>query len=123
MRFDLNSHILLAIDSAIEEKVIPSIRNVLESQNTHLDLRSDGLHPNTFEQVRPHRDLRSDGPHQQIAGKTSLDVKKDFPRSVGTNSNHINCQRENSLDSYHSDEDDGYDNTLGSMNNFAYLKK
>ena len=38
MRPDLNSHILCPIDSAIEEKVIPNIRNVLESQNTHLDL-------------------------------------------------------------------------------------
>ena len=80
MRSDLNSHILSAIDSAIEEKVIPSISNVLESQSTHLDLRSDGPHPGTFNQVRPHRDLRLDGPHQQIAGKTSLDVKKDLPR-------------------------------------------
>ena len=109
MRSDPNSQILSAIGSAIEEKVIPSIRNVLESQNTHLDQRSDGPHPSSFEQVRPHRDLRSDGPHQQIAGKTSLDVKKDFPRSVGTNSNHINRQRENSVDSYQSDEDEGYD--------------
>ena len=109
MRSDPNSHILSAIDSAIEEKVIPSIRNVLESQNTHLDLRSDGPHPGTFNQVRPHRDLRLDGPHQQIAGKTSLDVKKDLPRSVATNSNQINRQRENPVDSYQSDEDDGYD--------------
>ena len=112
MRSDLNSHISNAIDSAIEERVIPSIRNVLESQNTHLDLRSDGPHPNTFDRVRPHRDQRSDGPNQQIAGRTSLDVKKDFPRSVETNSNHINRQRENSVDSYHSDEDDGYDTVV-----------
>ena len=113
MRSDLNSHILNAIDSEIEEKVIPSIRNVLESQNTHLDLRSDGPHPNTFEQVRPHRDLRSDGPHQQIGGKASLDVKKDFPRSIETNSNQINRQRENSVDSYQRDEDDDYDMVTG----------
>ena len=90
MRSDLHSHLFSAIDSAIEEKVIPSIRNVLESQNTHLGLRSDGPHPNTFEQVRPHRDLRSEGPHQQIAGKASLDVKRDFPSSIETNGNQIN---------------------------------
>ena len=113
MRSDLNLHILSAIDSAIEEKVIPSIRNVLASQNSHLDLRSDGPHPNTFEQVRPHKDLRSDGPHQQIAGKAPLDVKSDFPRSLETNGNQINCQRENSVDSYQSDEDDGYDMVTG----------
>ena len=113
VRSDIKSHILSAIDSAIEEKVIPSIRNVLESQNTHLDLRSDGPHPSTFDQVRPHRDLRSDGPHQQIAGKTLLDVRKDFPRSVEMNSNQKNRQRENSVDSYQSDEDDGYDMVTG----------
>ena len=59
MRSDLNSQILDAIDSAIEEKVIPSIRNALESQNstknTNRDLRSDGPHPSTFGQVRPQR--------------------------------------------------------------------
>ena len=86
MKSDLNSHILNTIDSAIEERVIPSIRNELESQNstenTNLDRRSDGPHPSTFSQVRPQRDLRSDGPHQQIVGKASQDAKKDFPRLV-----------------------------------------
>ena len=98
MRSDLNSHILNAIDSAIEEKVIPSIRDALESQNstknTNSDLRSDGPHPSTFGQVRPQRDFRSVGPQQQIAGKASQDAKKDFPRLVTMTSNQINHQRE-----------------------------
>ena len=115
MKSDLNSHILSAIDSAIEEKVISSIRNALESQNstenTNLVLRSDGLHPSTFSQVHPQRELRSDGPHQQIADKASQDAKKDFPRFVAMSSNQINHQRENSVDSYRSDDENGYDST------------
>ena len=75
MKSDLNSHILKVIDSAIEEKVIPSIRNALGGQNsaenTNLDLRSDGPHPSTFSQVGPQRDLRSIGPHQGIVGKAA----------------------------------------------------
>ena len=136
MRSDLNSHILNAIDAAIEEKVIPSIRNALESQNstedTNLDLRSDGPHPSTFSHVRPQRnlrsdgphpstfshvrpqrDLRSDGPHQQTTGKASQDVKKDFPRSVAMSSNQIIHQSENSVDSYQSDDENGYDMVTG----------
>ena len=112
MKSDLNSHILNAIDSAIEEKVIPSIKDALENQNstenTNLDLRSDGPHPSTFSQVRPQRDLRSDGPHQQIAGKASQDVKKDFSRLVTMSSDQINHQRENSVVSYRSDDENGY---------------
>ena len=113
MRSDLSSRILEAIDSAIGKKVNPSIRNALENQNstenTNLDLRSDGPHPSTFSQVRPQRDHRSDGPHQQSTGKASQDVKKDFPRLVAMSSNRINHQRENSVDSYQSDDENGYD--------------
>ena len=117
MRSDLNSHILNAIDSAIEEKVIPSLRNALENQNstknTNTDLRSDGPHPITFGQVRPQWDLRSVGPQQQIAGKASQDTKKDFPRLVTMSSNQINHQRENSVDSCGSDDENGYDMVTG----------
>ena len=115
MRSDLNSHILNAIDSAIKEKVIPSLRNALESQNstknTIADLRSDGPHPSTFGRVRPQRDLRSVGPQQQIAGKASQEAKKDFPRLVTMSSNQINHQRENSVGSCGSDDENGYDST------------
>ena len=117
MRSDLNSHILNAIDSAIGEKVIPSIRNALESQNstenTNADLRSDGPHPSTFDQVRPQRDLRSVGPQQQVAGNASQDAKKDFPGLVTMSSNRMNHQRENSADSCGSDDELGYDMVTG----------
>ena len=117
MRSDLNSHILNAIDSAIEGKVIPSIRKALEIQNstknTNSDLRSDGPHQSTFGQIRPQRDLRSIGPRQQIAGKASQDAKKDFPRLVTMGSNQINHQRENSVDSCGSYDENGYDMVTG----------
>ena len=51
MKTDLNSHILNIINSAIEQKVIPSIKYAVASQNSAgnaiLDLRSDGPHPST----------------------------------------------------------------------------
>ena len=57
MKSDLNSHILDVINSAIKEKVIPSIKKAEggknSAKNTNLDLRSDGLDPNSFSQVRP----------------------------------------------------------------------
>ena len=108
MKSDLFSHILNVIDSAIEEKAIPSIRNTLGSQNlaenTNLDLRSDGPHPSTFSQVRPLRDRT-----RMIAGKAAQDAKKDFRRLVAMRSNRRNHQRENSVDSRKSDDEVGYD--------------
>ena len=45
MKSDLNSHILEVINSAIEEKILPSKENVIarnrEAKNTKWDLRSD----------------------------------------------------------------------------------
>ena len=117
MKSDLNTHMLNAIDSAIEKKVILSIRNGLGGQtlaeNTNMDLRSDGPHPSTFSQVCPQRDLRSKGPHQQIAVKVAQDTKKDFPRLVARSSNQTNQHRENAVDSNQSDDDDGYDMVTG----------
>ena len=55
MRSDLNSHISNAIDSANEERVIPSIRNVLESQNTQFEVFglevSSSAFPTSFRRV------------------------------------------------------------------------
>ena len=117
MKSDLNSHILNVFDSAIEEKVIPSIKFALGSQNsaenTNLDLRSDGQHPSTFSQVRPQRDLRSNGPDQEIAGKAAQDAEKDFPRLVAMSSNRKNHHRDNSMDSTQSGDEDGYDIVTG----------
>ena len=69
LKSDLNSHILDVNTSALEEKVLPSIKNALEiknpAKNTILDIRSDRPHPSIFSQVRPQRDLRSCGPHSE----------------------------------------------------------
>ena len=47
----MNSHILEAIYSAMEEKVLPSIQNAVRVQITHsnskVDLRLDGQQPNS----------------------------------------------------------------------------
>ena len=117
MKSDLNSHILNVMYSAIEEKLIPSIRNALRGKNLadnmNPDLRSDGPHPSSFSSVRPQRDFRSIGPHQEFAGRAAQDTRKDFLRLVARSSNHRNHQKENSVDSRQSDVDDGYDMLTG----------
>ena len=85
-----NSHILDVINSAIEEKLIPSIKKAMWSQNsaknTNLDFRANGLHPEKVSQVA------------QVA-------QKDFPRLVAMSCNQIKHRRENSVDSNQSDDD------------------
>ena len=113
---DLNSHIFDVINSAIEEKVIPSIKNAIGSQNsaknTNLVLRSDGPHPSNFSKMRAQRDFRSNGPHREKVSQAAQDAQKDFPRLVAMNSNQINHRRENSVDFNQSEDDDGYDTFL-----------
>ena len=103
MTDDLNTRILDAIDTAIEKRVIPSIRNAVGSQTssrkTNLDFRSDGPHPSNFSQVHLQRDFRSNGLHPQEVSQVAQDAQKDFPRLVAVSSNRINHHRENSLDS------------------------
>ena len=81
MKSDLNSHILDVINSAIEEKVIPSIKNAVGSQtsarNTNLDLRTHGPHPSNFSKVRPQRDFRSNGLHPEKVSQAAQDAQKD----------------------------------------------
>ena len=54
MKSDLHSHILDAINTAVQEKVTPSIKIAVGGQNsaknTNLELRSDGPHPSNFSQ-------------------------------------------------------------------------
>ena len=55
MSSDLNTRILDATNTAIENRMLPSIKNAVGGQNsarnTNLDLRSDVPHPNNFSQV------------------------------------------------------------------------
>ena len=111
LKADLNSHIVDVINSALEEKVIPGIKNAIECQNsdktTNLDLRSNGPHPSNFGQVRTQRDLRSNGLHPEKIIQVAQDAQKDFPRLVAMSSNRIHRCRENSTDSNQNDENDG----------------
>ena len=113
MTCDLNTRILDAINTAIENRVLPSIRNAVGSQNsskkTNLDLRSDGPHPSNFSQVHPQRDCRSNGQHPEDVSQVAHDAQTDFPRLVATSSNRINHHRKNSVDSHQSDDEYGYD--------------
>ena len=113
MKSDLNSHILEAINSAIESKILPSIRSVVESQNSaenlNLDLRSDGPHLSTYSESRPRWDLRSDGRHQEKVDKAAHNTRKGFPRLITTQNSHSIHHREDHEDSDQSDEENDYD--------------
>ena len=112
----LNSQISDVINSAIETRVLPSIKNAVKSQNltknTNLDLRSDGPHPSNSSQGWSQKDLRSNRPHRENAINTAVEVQNEFPRLFKARSDQINHYRENSVDSHHSDDEDGYDTHL-----------
>ena len=113
MRINLNSQILDVINSAIETKVLPSIKHAVKRQysakNTNLDLRSDGLQPSRFSQVRSQKDLQSNRLHPENVSHVAEDAQNDFPRLVRMRSDRVNHCRENSMDSNRSKDDDGYD--------------
>ena len=108
----LNSQILDAINAVIERKVLPSIKIAVKTENpaknTTLDLRSDGLHPGNSSQVRPQEDLQSNRMHPENVSHVAEDVQNDFPGLVTMRSDQINHCRENSLDSHHSEDENGY---------------
>ena len=116
LKTDLNFHIFDVINSALEERVLPSIKNALETKNSaknaNLDLRSDGPHSSKFSQERAQRDLRSYGRHPENPCQRSQDAQNDFPRLVTTNNSRTNHCRRNSMDSNNNDEDYGYDSNL-----------
>ena len=113
---DLNSHIVDLINSALAEKVIPSIKSAIEGQNsaktTNLDLRLDGPLPSNFAQVRTQRDVRSNGLNHEKSRQVAQDAQKDCPRLVATGSNRIHHRRENSVDFNQSDDEEGYDRIM-----------
>ena len=103
IKSDLNSFILDVINSAIEEKVIPSIENAIGGQNPakNTNFRSNGLHPEKVSQA-------------------AHDAQKDFPRLVAMSSNRIDRCRKNSVDSSQSDED-GYDSRGGKSSSVLWF--
>ena len=94
MTSDLNIRILDVINTAIEKKMLSSIRKAVggptSAKIANLDLQSDGSHPSNNSQVRPQRDLRSNGLHPEKVSQMAQDAQKDFPRFVATSSNQIN---------------------------------
>ena len=112
MKSDLNSHILEVINSAIEERFLPSIENVITSnrevKNTKWDLRSDGRHPDRNIQMTQNSDLESHGRHKSKFCQQVQDSGENFPKLVATSSNQNNHRRENLVDFEQSD-DEGFD--------------
>ena len=113
MKSDLNSHLLEVVNSAIEEKILPSIENVItnnrEAKNTKWDLRSDGRHPDRNIQMTQNSDPESHGRQKNKFCQQVQDSGENFPKLIATSSNQNNHHRENLVDFEQSD-DEGYDN-------------
>ena len=117
MQTSLNSQILDVINTAIDTRVLPSIKNAVRRQNsaknTSLDLRSDGLHEDTAAPGNSQKDLRSNGLHPENTSKSYQDAQNEFPRLISIKNNETNHRRENSGDSQVSDDEYGYDMVTG----------
>ena len=79
------------INTAIDTRVLPSIKNAVRRQNsaknTFLDLRSDGLHQDYAAQENSQKDLRSKRLHPENANKSAQDAQNEFPRLILIKSN------------------------------------
>ena len=125
MKSDLNSHIMDVINSAIDEKILPSIENVIvnhrECKNAKLDLRSDGRHPSRNVPMDQTLDLGSYGRHKIRIGQQVQDSRENFHRLNKTTNNLPNHQIECSGDSEQSENDDGYDSFRVPTETFRYF--
>ena len=114
MQNSLNSQILDVINTAIDTRVLPSIKNAVKGQNsaknTNLDLRSDGLHEDTAAPENSQKDLRSNRLHPENINKSYQDAQNEFPRLISIKNNQTHHHKENSVDSQVSDDEYGYDN-------------
>ena len=113
MQTSLNSQILDVINTAIDTRVLPSIKNVVRRQNsaknTNLDLRSDGLHQDTAAPENSQKDLQSSRLHPENTYKSYQDAQNEFQRLISTKGNQTNLRKENSVDSQERDDEYGYD--------------
>ena len=116
MKSDLNCYILEVINSAIEEKILPSIENLIankiEAKNTKWDLQSDGRHPDRNIQMTQNSDLESHGQHKNKLCQQVQDSGENYPKLMATSSNQNNHRREN-LVYFEQSDDDGYDIVTG----------
>ena len=111
LKSDLNAQILEVINTALAEKVLPSIENAARptktTSNTKWDLRSDGLHPISIGQTTKKCDPRSDRAHPSKIGQMAQENQRVFPRLIPTSSNrNIHCR---GISVYSDQSDDGYD--------------
>ena len=117
MQNSLNSQILDVINTTIDTRVLPSIKNAVKRQNsaenTNLDLRSDGLHEDAAAPENSQKDLRSNRLHPENVNKSYQDAQNEFPRLISIKNNQTHHRSENSVDSQVSDDEYGYD-TLSS---------
>ena len=117
MQTSLNSQILDLINTAINTRVLPSIKNAVKRQNsaknTNLDLRSDGLHEDTAAPENSQKDLRSNRLHPENINKSYQDTRNEFPRLISIKNNQTNHRREDSVHSQVSDDEYGYDMVTG----------
>ena len=117
MQTSLNSQILDVINTAIDTRVLPSIKNAVKRQNSakniNLDPRSDGLHQDTAAPENSQKDLRSNRLHPEDINKSYQDAQNEFPRLISIKSIQTNHRRETSVDCLESDDDYGYDMVTG----------
>ena len=113
MQTSLNSQILDVINTAIDTRVLPSIKNAVKRQNsaknTNLDLGSDGLQEDTAAPENSQKDLLSNRLHPENTNKSYQDAQNEFPRLNSIKNNQTHHRREDSVDSQDSDDDYGYD--------------
>ena len=114
IKSDLNSHILEVLNAAIEEKMLPTIMGAVGAnegaKSAKWDLRSDGRHPNTSDQMPPVNDYESHGRQQEKTYKIDQNKAGNLPELITIGGNRETRFRQNSFDSNYS-EDDGYDTT------------
>ena len=127
MQSSLNSLILDVINTAIETRVLPSIKNAVSRQNSaknaNLDLRSGGLHHSDAAQENSHLDLRSNRLHPENTSKSAQSDQNEFPRLVSLKCSEINHCRQNSEDSQRSDDEIGYDSHRSRTPNSCITRK
>ena len=116
MQSGLNSQILDVINTAIDTRVLPSIKEAVRRQNsaknTSLDLRSDGLHQDNMVQENSQKDLWSNRLLPENVNKSAQDAQNEFPSLISIKSNQTNHCRENSVDSQQSEDELGYDRSF-----------
>ena len=121
---DLNAHVLGAVNSAIEEKVLQTFQKALKSPNADgphkskidqraqkCNPRSDEEHQNKISMMSQKFDPQSDRPQLSEMAEKNRETLADFPKSYSSKSNRNYHSKESSVDSYESE--DGYDMVTG----------